>query len=118
MTLYNRVEGRVLKEKMRSEGEKRVTISFYKYHHIVSPDVFRDELYLNLDKLSDLSQIYVATEGITAQSSIPESKLEDFRKYLFSIPFLNGVRLNIAVQDDGKSFFKLKILVRKKIVAD
>src|SRR5687767_631130 len=103
MALYNRVEGRVLKEKMRSEGEKRVTISFYKYHHIAGPEEFRDELYVNLDKLSVLGRVYIATEGINAQISAPENKLEDFRKYLFSIPFLNGVRLNIAVQDDGKS---------------
>jgi UPF0176 protein len=118
MALYNRINGRVLKEKMRSEGEKRVTISFYKYHHILSPEQFRDELYLNLEKLSVLGRIYIANEGINAQISAPENNLDTFRDYLFSIPFLNGVRLNIAVQDDGKSFFKLKILVRKKIVAD
>lgn len=118
MPLYNRVEGRVLKEKMRSAPERRVTISFYKYHHILNPEDFRDALYLNLDKLGVLGRIYVATEGINAQISVPEKNTEAFRDYLYSIPFLNGVRLNIAVQDDGKSFFKLKILVRKKIVAD
>ena len=32
--------------------------------------------------------------------------------------FLNGVRLNVAVDDDGKSFWVLKIKVRNKIVAD
>jgi UPF0176 protein len=31
---------------------------------------------------------------------------------------LNGVRLNIAVDDDGKSFWVLKIKIREKIVAD
>lgn len=118
MPLYNRVEGRVLKEKMRSAPERRVTISFYKYHHILNPEDFRDALYLNLDKLGVLGRIYIATEGINAQISVPEKNTEAFRDYLYSIPFLNGVRLNIAVQDDGKSFFKLKILVRKKIVAD
>jgi UPF0176 protein len=118
MPLYNRVEGRVLKEKLRSLSEKRVTISFYKYHQIESPEIFRDELYLNLDTYKVLGRIYVAKEGINAQISVPEASLDAFRNYLFSIPFLNGVRLNIAVQDDGKSFFKLKILVRKKIVAD
>jgi UPF0176 protein len=118
MALYNRIDGRVLKEKMRSEEEKRVTISFYKYHHILNPEVFRDKLYLNLEKLSVRGRIYIANEGINAQISAPEKNLDAFRDYLFSIPFLNGVRLNIAVQDDGKSFFKLKILVRKKIVAD
>lgn len=118
MALHNRIEGRVLKEKIRSEKEKRVTISFYKYHYIPAPEDFRNELYLGLESLSVLGRIYVATEGINAQISTPENKLDVFREYLCSIPFLNGVRLNVAVQDDGKSFFKLKILVRKKIVAD
>lgn len=118
MALYNRVNGRVLKEKMRAETQKRVTISFYKYHHITDPAVFRDQLYLGLEAMEVLGRIYVATEGINAQISVPEEKTETFRAYLYSIPFLDNIRLNIAVQDDGKSFFKLKILVRKKIVAD
>jgi UPF0176 protein len=118
MALYNRIEGRLLKEKIKATPEKRVTISFYKYHHLTDPSQFRNELYANLDKIAVLGRIYVATEGINAQISVPEKHLESFRSYLYSIPFLNQVRLNIAVQDDGKSFFKLKILVRKKIVAD
>jgi UPF0176 protein len=118
MPLHNRIEGRVLKEKMRSAQEKRVTISFYKYHRIVSPEAFRNELYLNLETLGVLGRIYIAHEGINAQISVPQNNLDTFRNYVYSIEFLNGVRLNIAVQDDGKSFFKLKILVRKKIVAD
>ncbi|MDB5252982.1 MAG: rhodanese-related sulfurtransferase, partial [Flaviaesturariibacter sp.] len=38
--------------------------------------------------------------------------------YLHSIPALKGIRLNRAVDDDGKSFWVLKIKVREKIVAD
>lgn len=118
MPLHNRIEGRVLKEKMRSDGLDRVTISFYKYHHILDPQSFRDELYKNLDAIGVLGRIYVADEGINAQISVPQANFENFKSYLYSISFLNGVRLNIAVDDNGKSFFKLKILVRKKIVAD
>jgi UPF0176 protein len=118
MPLHNRIEGRVLKEKMRSETGNRMTVSFYKYHHLHEPEKFRDELYLNLEKIGVLGRIYVASEGINAQISIPSANKELFQQYLYSIDFLNGVRLNIAVEDDGRSFFKLKILVRKKIVAD
>lgn len=118
MPLHNRIEGRILKEKMRAAQEKRITISFYQYHQISEPQALRDELFLNLEKLGVLGRIYVANEGINAQISAPAENLEAFRKYLYGIDFLNGVRLNIAVEDDGKSFFKLKILVRKKIVAD
>jgi UPF0176 protein len=118
MVLHNKIEGRLLKEKIRNTNERRVTISFYKYHHIIDPQALRDELYKSFDQLGVLGRVYVANEGINAQISVPETNLEDFKKYLFSIDFLNQVRLNIAVQDDGKSFFKLKILVRRKIVAD
>src|SRR5690606_29817148 len=62
--------------------------------------------------------VYVAKEGVNAQISVLKDRFDEFKKYLYSIPFLDGVRLNLAVQDNGKSFFKLKILVRKKIVAD
>lgn len=118
MTLFNRVEGRLLKEKLRSMVEKRVTISFYRYHQIADPQLFRNELYKGLEGLNILGRIYLATEGINAQVSVPWENTESFKAFINSISFLKGVRLNVAVQDDGRSFFKLKILVRKKIVAD
>jgi UPF0176 protein len=119
MALYNRIEGKVLKEQLlQAPKVDRTTISFYKYHSIENPPVFRDDLYRQLDKLGVLGRIYVAHEGINAQISVPTSNFEAFKTELYSISFLNGIRLNIAVDDNGKSFFKLKILVRKKIVAD
>lgn len=118
MALHNRIDGRLLKEKILSTPEKRVTISFYKYHQLPDPQEFRDSLYRNLDVMGVLGRIYVAHEGINAQISILENGFESFRSYLYSINFLNNVRLNVAIQDNGKSFFKLKILIRKKIVAD
>lgn len=118
MALHNRINNRLLKEKLRSLKEDRITISFYKYHPIVEPQEFRNILYRGLNDLNVMGRIYLAYEGINAQISIPKEKREAFQTYLYSIPFLNGVRLNIAIDDNGKSFFKLKILVRKKIVAD
>lgn len=118
MALYNRIDGRLLKEKMRSAPEKRVTISFYNYHHITETNLFRDELYKTFDTLGVLGRIYIASEGINAQISVPEANLDLFKEKLYAIEWLNQVRLNIAFDDNGKSFFKLKILVRKKIVAD
>ncbi|MDQ3130367.1 MAG: rhodanese-related sulfurtransferase, partial [Acidobacteriota bacterium] len=98
--------------------EPRTTVSFYKYFPIEEPQNFRDEIYKNLEKLGVLGRIYVAPEGINAQISVPEKNFQDFKDYLYSIIFLDGVRLNIAVDDDGKSFWVLHIRVRKKIVAD
>ena len=118
MALYNRINGKELKEKLKLSNEPRTTISFYKYYHLTDPATFRDDLYKLLDQIHVLGRIYVAKEGINAQISVPTSQLDHFRTQLYSIGFLNGVRLNLAVDDNGKSFFKLKILVRKKIVAD
>lgn len=116
--LHNRVDRRILKEQMQESDEKRLTISFYQYHHLQNPEEFRDELYLKLDTLQVLGRIYVASEGINAQISVPKENLENFKEALFSYDWLNGVRLNIAVEDDGKSFFQLKIKVKTKILAD
>lgn len=116
--LHNRVSQKELKERLYQEMEPRTTISFYHYFPIGDPKLFRDELYLHLDKLKVFGRIYVAHEGINAQLSVPSSNYEAFREYLYSIEPLNGIRLNTAVDDDGKSFWVLKIKVREKIVAD
>jgi len=118
MSLRNRVNGKVLKDKMRSSDEARTTLSFYKYHHIPDTGMLRDKLYREWSDIDVLGRIYLATEGINAQLSVPTTSFEDLKKMIYGIPFLDGIRLNTAVDDNGKSFFKLKILVRKKIVAD
>ena len=103
---------------MLAETEPRTTISFYRYTPIADPGVFRDELYQGLNGLSVFGRIYVAKEGINAQVSVPASRFGALKTLLESIRGLEGLRLNIAVDDDGKSFWVLKIKVRDKIVAD
>ncbi len=116
--LYNQINGDFLKEKLLLNLEKRVTLSFYKYHVIKNTGLFRDHLYVNLFNLNVLGRIYVASEGINAQLSVPDNNHKNFIEFLRAINFLENVNLNYAIEDDGKSFFKLKIKVRKKIVAD
>lgn len=118
MKLYNKVNNDELKRRMLESEEARVTLSFYQYYQIPNPSQFRDELYRRWIQLGVFGRIYIAKEGVNGQISIPESKFEAFKKDMYAIPFLNGIRLNIAIDDDGKSFFKLKIKVRDKIVAD
>ncbi len=116
--LHNRISQKELKERLLQEAEPRTTISFYKYFHIADPDVFRNDMYKALHNLKVFGRIYVAHEGINAQISVPVAALENLKAYLYSIGPLNGLRLNIAVDDHGKSFWVLKIKVREKIVAD
>lgn len=119
MNLHNRVNRSELKEKMKTFKEPRVTLSFYKYHHIGNPALFRDHLFIYFSNFGVLGRVYVAHEGINAQISVPGTHWDSFRADLGNeINFLNGIRLNVALEDDGKSFFVLKIKVRPKIVAD
>jgi len=118
MKLHNKVNNDELKQRMLESEEARTTLSFYQYAQIEQPEQFRDEFYLGLSQLGVFGRIYVAAEGINGQISVPEKNFEALKTYLYSIPFLEGIRLNIAVDDDGKSFYKLKIKVRPKIVAD
>jgi UPF0176 protein len=116
--LHNRVSQEELKKRLLDENFKRITISFYKYFNVESPSSFRDELYKGLNALDVFGRIYVAEEGINAQISVPEANYAAFRDFLYSFDSMNQVRLNIAVENDGKSFWVLKIKVRKQIVAD
>ena len=116
--LHNRISNKELKEKLYQENFPRTTISFYQYFTIQDPLSFRDELYKSLNTLQVFGRIYVANEGINAQISVPTHLFEEFKTYLYSIKGLEGVRLNIAVNDNGKSFWVLRIKHRSKIVAD
>jgi UPF0176 protein len=115
--LYNTEDKRILRERMLADSTPRTTVSFYKYHQIENPQEFRDSLFLNWSELGVLGRTYIASEGINAQISVPTENFEQFVKDLYSIDFLNGVRLNTAV-DEGKSFYALKVKLRNKIVAD
>ncbi|MBC8033309.1 MAG: rhodanese-related sulfurtransferase [Chitinophagaceae bacterium] len=116
--LHNRISQKELKERLYAENEPRTTVSFYQYFPISDPAQFRDALYKALTELQVFGRIYVAHEGINAQASIPVSNFNAFKAYLDTIEPLRDIRLNIAVDDDGRSFWVLKVKVREKVVAD
>lgn len=108
----------VLKKKIQEDTRPRVTLSFYQYAHIADAQAFRDALFLKFDALEIFGRIYVSSEGVNAQISVLETQWDNYVTTMQSIPCLADVRLNKAIEDDGKSFWKLKIKVRDKIVAD
>lgn len=118
MKLVNRVNKEELKLRIQESREERVTLSFYRYANIADPQAFRDQLFMDWDALGVLGRIYVAAEGINGQLSLPKANQEAFRATLDQFDFLRNTRLNFAIEDDGKSFFKLTIKVRNKIVSD
>lgn len=116
--LHNRISRKELKEKILNDPTPRTTLSFYNYIPVKDPEKFRNELYESLSATGVLGRVYVALEGINAQISVPTVNLNAFRSYLYSIEGFNNLRLNIAVDDDGKSFYVLDVKIRNKIVAD
>jgi UPF0176 protein len=116
--LHNRVDRRELKANIANSEVDRITLSFYKYARIGNVHVFRDHFYLLLSEIDVLGRIYVAHEGVNGQISVPAEKYQELRIALNTITFLENCRLNVAIEDDSTSFFKLAIKIRKKIVAD
>ncbi len=120
MQLWNTLSKEELQEKLRASGLSYVTISFYHYAKIENPPLFRDHLFQMWSKLDVVGRTYVAPEGINAQIGVPVANLDLFRNELYEIDFLDGIRLNIAVDESEAEFpfLKLKIKVRGKILAD
>ena len=118
MQLYNTLSAKERTELIAAAGQERLTISFYAYHKIGNPQLFRDHLFIHWNALGVLGRIYVAHEGINAQLSVPAVQFSTFKAHLDSIVFLENVRLNIAIEQDNFSFLKLKVKLRHKIVAD
>jgi UPF0176 protein len=117
-SLHNKVNKEVLKTQLSIDSRPRVTLSFYKYYHLRNPKFFRDHLYVLLNSCEIYGRIYVSYEGVNAQISVPSDRIDDFKASLDTITFLEQIRHNYAIEDDGKSFYKLIIKVRSKIVAD
>ena len=118
MQLYNTLSSKERAYLIEKAGQERLTLSFYQYTQIGNPQLFRDFLFIHWNPLEVLGRIYVANEGINAQLSVPAKQFETFKASLDAITFLEGVRLNIAIEQDNKSFLKLTVKVRNKIVSD
>jgi len=103
---------------LAQEDFKRKTISFYRYVIINSVNDLRDELYESWKNLEVLGRIYLAHEGVNAQLSVPEHNWEEFVNKVHGNPLFADMPFKIGVEDDGQSFFKLTIKIRKQIVAD
>ena len=118
MQLHNKIDKEVLKAQLMGESFQRKTISFYRYFYLNQPQEFRDALYKDWFELDCLGRIYVAREGVNAQMSVPEHHFESFLESLKKYDIFKEIPIKYAVEDDGKSFYKLTIKVRPKLVAD
>jgi len=118
MALHNRVNKKELKARLALDNTPRKTISFYRYVILTDAQSLRDELYALWNSWGILGRIYLAYEGINAQMSVPSENYERFIEFLNTRTEFAQMPIKEGVEDDGKSFYKLAIKVRKKIVAD
>ena len=116
--LHNKWDKETLLNNLEQDGRPRTTLSFYRYAKVANPDFLRNHLFSVWSTMGVLGRIYVSNEGINAQLSLPTEELEAFRGALENIDWLRNTRLNIAIEGNDKSFLKLIIKVRDKIVAD
>ena len=118
MQLYNKINKEELKKRLTEETFRRKTISFYRYFYLENPQEFRDSIFRDWFSLNCFGRIYVAREGINAQMSVPEHHFETFLGTFDKYEILKSIPVKYAIEDDGKSFYKLTIKVRPKLVAD
>ncbi|HAB31015.1 MAG TPA: hypothetical protein DCE13_00565 [Cryomorphaceae bacterium] len=116
--LYNKYDRETLMKRLADEPFARRTLSFYRYVVLPDPQSVRDQLFLQWDALGCFGRIYLAEEGINAQMSVPEHHWDQFVAELYTWEAFRQVPFKLAVEDDGKSFFKLTVKVRVQIVAD
>lgn len=115
--LRNKLSKQDALAKLNAEEFSRVTVSFYRYVKILDPQTLRDELFSRWDELGCLGRIYIAHEGINAQMSVPEHHWETFVKELHARNEFSDIPFKIGI-NQGDSFWKLAIKVKKQIVAD
>ena len=118
MPLYNSIDRKILIENLMSETFVRKTISFYRYFILDDPQEFRDQIYREWSEINCFGRIYVAREGINAQMSVPEEKMTEFLESLKHHPIFDRIPVKYAIEDNGKSFYKLSIKVKSRLVAD
>jgi len=102
---------------LSKEKFNRITVSFYKYIFLEDLDAMRDDIYSQWNALSVLGRIYLSREGVNAQLSVPEQNWDKFKMAINANHVFKGVKFKIATNQE-KSFFKLTVKVKDKIVAD
>ena len=131
MLLRNIVNREELKRRMEADQRPYTTISFYRYHFIENPTLFRDEWYLKWKKLEVVGRVYIAHEGINAQIALHNANhnnLNELTSFKFA-ELLKGCLTfdlkEVLVEtfkrltlDDLKHFYSEKFINRKIVIVE
>ena len=116
--LHNKLNQVEAAKKIAEEGFERTILSFYKYVIIKNPKRLRNLLFEEWEGLNVLGRVYLAEEGVNAQISVPDFKLDAFKALVSEVPCFKGLDFKEAIEKNSYSFFKLTIKVKNQIVAD
>lgn len=116
--LRNLLAPELLRARLEREGAERTTLSFYRYVRLSDVSTMRNELYAEWEALGVLGRVYLASEGINAQVSLPSMHLDRFREVVYGRVEFAGVPFKIALSETDPSFLKLTIKSKRKLVAD
>ena len=81
MPLYNTLDREALLKRLENEPFARITLSFYRYVHLSDVEALRDKLFADWEQLGILGRIYLSTEGVNAQISIPVPNFQGFHDF-------------------------------------
>lgn len=118
MPLYNTLDREALLKRIEGESFSRVTLSFYRYVRLDGLEILRARMFREWEQMGILGRIYLASEGVNAQISVPQPNFDAFISWMQAFDAFKDMDLKIAVEDSRFSFVKLKVKIRKKIVAD
>lgn len=105
-------------KRLAKEDFARRVVSLYRYVILENPEELRNELYAEWQGLGVLGRVYLATEGINAQISVPEPNFEKFQTLLYARTAFKDIPFKFGVEQKYDAFWKLTVKVRKQIVAD
>ncbi|QCI26813.1 rhodanese-related sulfurtransferase [Buchnera aphidicola (Thelaxes californica)] len=117
--LHNTIPKKILKKKILNQYNNYIIVSFYKYFFIKDVGITRDILYLFFSTINVLGRVYISSEGINAQVSVPNKNYFIMKNFIRNLhDNLKNLNFNEALENKPNAFFLLIVKVKKKIVQD
>ena len=112
--LLNKLSKEEALKRLHAEDFKRVTVSFYRYVMIEILQLYV-MCFFKSGKNCRFWVEFIWQRRESMQLSVPEHLWEKFVTKVHNQKEFENIPFKIAVEDDGKSFFKLTIKVRRQI---
>lgn len=113
----NRTDKNVLKQRLKEEKIQRKTVSFYRYVNIKDPKGFVTNCFSD-GQAGRFGRILSRGRRYQRANERAREYLDSFVNSLYANTYFKDVPFKHAVDGNGKSFYKLIVKVRDKVVSD